>query len=467
MNADNTIKNPEIKVEENEIFEVVADNVESATSEVSSTTTDIVVLSPELQKMFPSQEEKQHLYKLKWAYWWDLDKLEWLYREIVWLKVKRTMKEMNDKWISVKDIWKLLGDDVYDKMSDFEDKLSSMRDVSWTFEISDLSEKDKEIFISDNKYLNKMWNTFRRKKKRIIAWSIAWATIWTLVPIPFIWTWVWAIAWWISSLYVPDIKYNNELKKLKDSILWTEENFILLQSSQDKVSEIIEWVKNSKDWIIENANEYIKNYRIMSFITFELLELSENKKNELETMENKISKLSGEREIKKIESLVWRLEGNKHLIELYAQEEYELATQLEIISDDIEMEYYDTLSVVSATLMSLNAKQPIKKWLEWWVAMQKIKIAAIKTYEQSSNSLRNNITLLQESSKITKKQILDSIKSIDSNKKNNKKKLDTLRTDNRKLNGDIKIALDRLQVEEPSVETNELDGKTLLDSSEN
>ena len=385
-----------------------SENLDGITSEIKSSATALVVLSPELKKMFPSKQEQTYLFKLKWEYGWDLDKLDEMHIQLIWTKIERVKKMLEENGYEMEKIDYILWKETVEKMQLVKDKVSSIKNGEITYE------QDEENDWIMSGFNRKTWRELVKKLSAFTKWLIKWV--------------------------------KDEAIDLSKNIFISKDNLILLDSMRSDIEEIINDVTNSKIQIISNYEEYYKNYIAACFIIDELQEIKKEKIQLLNNYDlNGISKRNLERDIKKIDNRLERLETSKNLINLYVEQEQNISDELEIIADIIDLEYKEASDVVSMTLMSLIAQQPVKDWIDMWNMLQDLKNASIKNYVQSTNASRDDMVKLKTSTLSTKKILIEWLKSTRSNIEKNNSEVLSLDSKNKVLTQQMKTELENLK----------------------
>jgi len=392
-------------IEEIEVVETVEETREK--------TTDIIVLSTELTEAFKSKEEQEYLYKLKAEFWWDLDKLDSLQSDIVWRKLDIVKQMLDDSWYDISKIEFILGSDTVEKMNLVKEKVKAVKQWTLTLDEEYESEKSKS---KDLSWIDRVF--WRNIAKKIFALS----------------------KWFFWGL-------KEEIKDLTENILKTKDNLIILDWIRTDIEQIIKDVLDSKNQINKNYKEYYQNFIAISFIIEELKQLKLERENDLKgETSNDMKKREIERDIKKIENRLERLETFKTLVSLYVHQEQNIAYELELIADNIELEYKEASDVVSMTLISLLAQQPIKDWIDMWNLLQDLKNSAIQSYIGSTNGLRDDMVKLHTSTRNTKKVLIDAINSTRENIEKNRKEIQWLSWENQKLNSDMQSQMKKLDM---------------------
>ena len=402
--------------EETDIIEIVAEELkgvnsgvlEDTTSEIRSSATDLVALSPELKKMFPSKQEQIYLFELKWEYGWDLDKLDEMHTKLIWTKIERVKKMLEESSYEIEKLEYIFWKETIEKMQLVMNKVSSIKKWEITYE------QDEENDWIMSGFNRKTWRELVKKLSAFTKGLIRWL--------------------------------KDEAIDLSKNIFMSKDNLILLDSMRGDIEEIINDVTNSKTQIISNYEEYYKNYIAACFIIDELEEIKRGKIELLSSDDlNEISKRNIGRDIKKIDNRLERLEISKNLINLYVEQEQNISDELEIIADIIDLEYKEASDVVSMTLMSLIAQQPVKDWIDMWNMLQDLKNASIQNYVQSTNTSRDNMVKLKTSTLSTKKILIEWLKSTRANIEKNNSEVSNLDWKNKALTQQMKTELENLK----------------------
>jgi len=372
--APSNLDQPKVKTEQSDLSELFEN-----TPKVE---TNLPILQDpkflELKKQFEwNKEFENYLENLANNYWFDKEKLDQLYEQLVEKKVEEVLQKIQESWYNNDKLDLLLWQEIVEKMDLVKWKIEAIKE--WTLTIE---EQMKQIHLPES---TKKWVK-----------------------------WIGNLVKWLFKIWKDSVK--KEYKKL---IYWTENKLKELQSLRPEIENITENVAQSEKDLTKSAEDYYKAFIVLSFLEIAYERIVENQNNS----ENEFIKVKNNKELFMIRNRITQIKTSKVLLESFSLNHLKLSEKLDLIVDSLEKEYTETLFILAITLDSLISQQKVREWVELWNFLQDLKNASIKNYFSSSRDFNDQITTLFGSANNTTKIVIEELKALNANIKENDKKI--------------------------------------------
>ena len=389
--ASSNLEHSKVKTKQNDLSELL-ENTPKVETNLS------ILQDPkflELKKQFEwNKEFENYLENLANNYWFDKEKLDQLYEQLVEKKVEEVLQKIEESWYNNDKLDSLLWQEIVEKMDLVKWKIEAIKE--WTLTIE---EQMKQIHLPE---FTKKWVK-----------------------------WIWNLVKWLFKIWKDTVK--KEYKKL---IYSTENKLKELQGLKPEIENIIENVAQSEKDLTKSAEEYYKVFIALSFLEIAYERIVENQNNS----ENEFIKVKKDKELLMVRNRITQIKTSKVLLESFSLNHLKLSEKLDLIVDSLEKEYIETLFILAITLDSLISQQKVREWVELWNFLQDLKNASIKNYFSSSRDFNNQITILFESANNTTKIVTEELKLIKANIEENDKKIAQIEKESEDLTAKIQKA---------------------------
>ncbi len=372
--APSNLDQPKVKTEQNDLSELFEN-----TPKVE---TNLPILQDpkflELKKQFGWNEEfEKYLENLATNYWFDKEKLDQLYEQLVEKKVEEVLQKIQENWYNNDKLDSLLWQEVVEKMELVKWKVEAIKE--WTLI---MEEQIKQIY----------------EPQSVKKWV----------------KWIWNLVKWLFKIWRDSVK-----KEYKRLIYWTENKLKELQSLKPEIENIVEKVAQSEKDLTKSAEEYYRVFIALSFLNIAYEKIVENQNDS----KNEFIKAKKDKELLMVRNRITQIKTSKVLLESFSLNHLKLSEKLDLIVDNLEKEYTETLFTLAITLDSLISQQKVREWVELWNFLQDLKNASIKNYFSSSRDFNDQITTLFGSANNTTKIVIEELKALNANIKENDKKI--------------------------------------------